>query len=289
MKTHRTQYLFLTALLISTAVGLRAKEEPGEIKSDEAEATSAETDKTPVPQERPRLFHPTDMHPFATDRAIYLDPWLYGRHSYYGGYMTDPFGYGYGFRGLGYRSPLYFDTFYGAMPAPGHTELSVSVGSDDYFGSSISTTQWISQKYNIALNIGALWEQGEQWWNGLDYDSFTIAPTLYWSNENTFIYASFMYTERHVASPVLTSAQSATPRYRPTLSKTMADENMSPFNDQIASDDTEGDRFLAPEIRFNTSGDYTLKNATIGLEHKITDSFRIGLNFEASDFDRKRK
>lgn len=255
--------------------------------------STEEVSNTPIPQERPRLFQPTNLHPYATPGAVYLDPWFYrGRHFPY--YAYDTYGYGgwgrHGYPlGFGYRSHLYYDTFYGMMPAPGQTELSVSIGSDDYFGSSISTTQYLSKKHNIVLNVAALWETGEQWWNGQDYESFTIAPTLYWSNENTLIYVGLQYSERNYvnAASSYATSDSATKIQRPQLSSHDSDSSMSPFSDQIASKrDASND--LRPGFTWRTDTDHTVKSATIGIDHQITDSFRIGLNFETRDFDRKR-
>ena len=249
-----------------------------------------------IPQERPRLFRPTDMHPYANPGAVYLDPWFYrGRYFPYYAYnnydygwggLGSPFGYGYGF---GYHSHLYYDTFYGMMPAPGHSELSISVGSNDYFGASISTSQYLSKKHNIVLNVAALWETGEQWWNDQDYESFTIAPTLYWSNENTLIYVGFQYSERNYADTAggYTSNSTSSQMQRPRLGSHDSDSSMSPFRDQIATNG-DGENNLTPGFAWRSDTDHTVKSATIGIDHQITDSFRIGLNFETRDFDRKR-
>lgn len=257
-----------------------------------AESSDPKSEETPAPQERPRLFHPNDLHPFAGSHAHYFDPWGYhgfGRYAWgYPGWGYAP-GYRYGWDGMGYRSHLYFDTFYGILPAPGHGELSLSVGSGDYFGSSISTTQWLSKKHNIALHMGALWETGELWWSGQDYESFTIAPTLYWSNDDTLIYASFEYSERKVDSFTRSSPTVQThAQKRPTLATHDSDASMSPFAGEIAGQQSRSlTSAQSPKLRVFPDGDHTLQRATIGIDHQVTDFFRIGLNFEATDLKRK--
>ncbi len=288
----------LCFFMLATSVMSGAEEQgPGTIKGDPQPEVPAEpATEAPIPQERPRLFHPTDLHPYAGGGNLYLDPWFYGGdtrgYGYAAGYYGDRWGYPFGY-GFGYRSHLYYDTFYGILPAPGHSEVSVSIGSDNYFGSSLSTSTYLSQKHNLVLNIAALWETGEQWWNGQDYDSFTIAPTLYWSNENTLIYVGFQYSERNYAEPVSSFSESTaatvTPTQRQRITPSSSDSSMSPFRDQIALQGETGEKYRSPGFGFRTDTDHTIKSATIGIDHQLTDSLRIGFNFEARDFDRKSK
>ncbi len=301
MKMSLTKRIQLSLFFCSVCWWSLAEEAPGEIRGNDSGEHPSENSETPLPEERPRLFQPTGMHPYATAEDLYFDPWFSrGYYPYHGYGYTYGYGMGYhgwggnryGLAGFGYRSRLFYDTFYGMLPAPGHTELSMSIGSDDYFGTSISTSTYLSKKHNIVLNIGALWETGEQWWNGQDYESFTIAPTLYWSNENTLIYASFQYSERNYTEPrtnVESPSQQTTvePRNRQRISPNSSSSEMSPFRNQIASLNEADIENRMGGFGYRTDTDHSINSATIGIDHQFTDSFRIGLNFEARDFDQK--
>ena len=217
----------------------------------ESDNPDADTPETPVPEARPRLDLPWDAHPFRTMPYRYFDPWYAWDYPYAGYYYPHRFGY---------RSDLYYNAMYGFIPEPGHTELSVSVGSDDYFGTSLSHTGYVSQKNNIGYNITTLWETGETYWSHRDYESFTVAPTFFWSNENTLVYLGFEYTNTHFDN-----------------------NGMSPFRPGIAENDLPEGNWVRTK-----STDYIEKRASVGLEHQVNDVLKIGVHFEARDIDRKR-
>ena len=220
-------------------------------ESDSSDANTPE--ETPVPEARPRLDLPWDAHPFRTTPYLYMDPWYAWNYPYTGYYQ-----HRYGYRS--FRSDLYWNAMYGYFPEPGHTELSVSIGSDDYFGSSLSHSGWVDQKNNIGYNITTLWETSETYWTHRDYESFTIAPTFFWNNENTSIYVGFEYTDTH-----------------------FDDNGMSPFRSAV----TENDSDQLNWVRTKPT-DYIEKRASVGLEHQVNNLFKIGVHFEARDIDRKR-
>lgn len=219
----------------------------GTAESDNPDTNSPES---PVPEARPRLDLPWDAHPFRTMPYRHIDPW-YGWDYPYAGYYPYRFGY---------RSNLYYNTMYGFIPEPGHSELSVSVGSDDYFGTSLSHSGYVDKKHNITYNVAALWETGETYWTHRDYESFTIAPTFFWNNEDTLVYVGFEYTDTHLEN-----------------------NGMSPFRTGVVENDSDQVNWLR-----TGSTDYLEKSASVGLEHQVNDVLKIGLHFEARDIDRKR-
>lgn len=230
-------------------------------ETEAEKANQSEEAKQTEPEVRPRLFNPTDMHPYRYSGMGYFDPW-YHRGNYYRSYA---YGYGYPY-GYGMRSQLYYETRYGFLPPPGHSKLSVSLGSNDYFGTSISTSGFLNKDLGIIYNVSALWEKGETFWGKQDYDSVTIAPSFFWSNENTSIYVGFEYTETHYD-----------------------EQDMSPFRAEAArSAETKHLSGRSGAWRTREASDHTVKSATIGLEHELNDTLSLGVFFESKNFDRRR-
>lgn len=221
----------------------------------ESDAEEAGSSETPTPEARPRLFDRTEMHPYRDTGRGYFDPWYY-RGSPYSQYAYTRYGR---------RSYLYYDTFYGYLPEPGHSELSVSIGSDDYFGTSISTSGYLDKKLGITYNISALWESGETCWSQRDYDSFTIAPSFFWSNENTAVYVGFEYTETRFEG-----------------------DGLSPFRAEAQNVDELDNSSHFRSIWVREPSDHTLKRATIGLEHQLTDFLSFGFHFDTTDIKSNR-
>ena len=204
-------------------------------------------DSRPQPKERPRLGDNFQKHQ--------LSPYQhrYRLHRYfYDPYFTYPASY-WG------MSSLRFDALYGFLPAPGRTQLSVSLGSDDYFGTSISHTNYLSKKHNILYNVTALWETGETWWSGQDFESFTIAPSLFWSNENTSVYLGFEHTETRL-DPIT---------YYRSMDRRLREANQAD----------------SPSA---SSSKWEIDRMNVGIDRKVNDFFTIGLHLNVSDFSRKR-
>jgi hypothetical protein len=223
----------------------------------ESDTEDTGSDQSIGPETRPRLYDQADMSPYRRSGMSYMDPWYYRDSPY--------FYYAYAHHGFGYRSDLYYDTFFGFLPEPGHGKLSVSVGSDNYFGTSMSTSGYLDKKRGITYNIATLWESGETYWSHRDYDSFTIAPSFFWSNENTSVYVGFEYTETHFGAG-----------------------NMSPFRVDTQNVETQSNLNQLRPIWIREPSDYTLKSATVGLQHQLTDFLTIGLQVESSDIKSSR-
>jgi len=185
--------------------------------------------------ERPRLYR----GPF---NSSYLDSMYYHPYAFGRGYW--PYGYGWYSQGI----------------IPGRNSIWFAAGSDGYMGAGFTTTKFYPEQ-GITLALSASWEKGEHpWFNDLDYDAFTLSPSLQWGNENMSFFVGMDYTEMNYRG------QSTRPRVVTPYINTVPETPIEP------AWSAESDR---------------LKEFNVGVRGRVNDLLDVGVSVSDGDFNRR--
>lgn len=197
-----------------------------------------ESNEATPSKERPRLY----LGPY---NPAVIDSFYYGSLAF----GISPYYYHF-YRPLAFMGPVY----------PGTSSITVAVGSNGYFGTGFTTADRIKGT-NIIYSLSASWEKGELYYPGHEYRSSTIAPSFFWSNENTSLYLGFEFSEMKI------DRRAEQPRVRPRV------------NDGPLKPGTRTAREVSHANEF--------ESVNLGLTQRLWDfaSFSVGVSDTTMDFD----
>lgn len=105
-------------------------------------------------------------------------------------------------------SPSYDPYFW--LPSRGRTTLSVAVGSNDYWSTSISHFNSLSRKHNLFYEIYGGYESGETYFGDIDYETRYYGGSLYWFHDNIHIRLGFRNVDTNFDLPKISTPQTKT-------------------------------------------------------------------------------